>query len=173
MKRVYNHRFKKEMYDLAIGDYIATGEKEIIISTVLGPCIAVCLIDKLSGTVGMNHFMMPGASRGQDVRYGLDSTEKLIEEMVRAGASENRLKAKVFGGAVLTNYGEGARKSCNNVPFIEEYLASKKIPIEARDTGSYCGRRIYLCTSTYAVWLKKFNKEFYQKKCAAGGFEEF
>lgn len=173
MKRVYNHRFKKEMYDLVIGDYIATREKEIIISTILGPCIAVCLIDKLTGTVGMNHFMMPGASKGQDVRYGLDSTEKLIEEMVCAGASENRLKAKVFGGAVMTNHGQATSKSSDNVPFIEEYLASKKIPIEARDTGSHCGRRIYFCTTTYAVWLKKFNKEFYQKKFAAGGFEEF
>lgn len=173
LQRVFSHRFNKNMYDLNIGEYLATSEKEVLISTVLGPCVAVCLVDKVTGMAGMNHFMMPGASGGQDARYGHDSMERLLEEMMRGGASEKRLEAKVFGGAVMFRKAQESVPGNGNVSFIEEYLDLRKIPIQAKDTGNYYGRRIYYCTSTYSVWLKKFQRDPESSMCSFGGLEKY
>lgn len=40
---------------------MVTADWRISFSTVLGSCVAVCLLDPLVGVAGMNHFMLPEA----------------------------------------------------------------------------------------------------------------
>ena len=157
MHKLFSYQYQKYVYELFIGDYIATQEKDVLLSTVLGPCIAVCLADELSGVIGMNHFMLPGRSEEGDSRYGLDSTERLIEDMLEKGAELHRLKAKVFGGATLFKIGNKSVAD-SNVSCITDYLSHRNIPVEATDIGRDCGRRVFYCSTTYSVYLKRFAK---------------
>ncbi|MGV8776346.1 chemoreceptor glutamine deamidase CheD, partial [Pseudomonas aeruginosa] len=84
------------------GEYFASGE-DLVIVTVLGSCVSVCLRDPLNGIAGMNHFMLPERGLGGDpaspsARYGSHAMELLINRMLALGASRERLQAKVFGG---------------------------------------------------------------------------
>lgn len=159
MKR-FDHYNQKHLYELFIGDIVAVKEENVFLSTVLGPCIAVCLADKNSGVVGMNHFMLPGASGRNDARYGLDSMNRLLDEMVKKGAQLKRLTAKIFGGArmIVT---ANINVADSNVSFVEDYLTQQQIPVEASDIGSCYGRRLHYCSTTHDVHLKKFG----QKPC--------
>jgi chemotaxis protein CheD len=162
MIKKFSHHFQKHLYELYIGDYLATKEKDVVLSTVLGPCIAVCLSDKVSGVVGMNHFMLPGDSGRNDARYGLDSMNRLLGEMFNKGAHVRRMTAKVFGGARMLVTGNSVANA--NINFVNEYLQQRGITSDAADTGSCYARRIHFCSSTYAIHLKKFGQETCMEK---------
>ncbi|MCZ7127370.1 hypothetical protein O6380_23755, partial [Salmonella enterica subsp. enterica] len=84
---------------------------DVVLTTVLGSCVAACIRDEKAGVGGMNHFMLPDdENAGPDrvlsasMRYGCYALEVLINELLKMGARRERLEAKVFGGgAVLAN----------------------------------------------------------------------
>ena len=156
MIKRFHQDLQRNVYELFIGEYLALREKDVYLTTVLGPCIAVCLADKKAGVVGMNHFMLPGASGGDDARYGLDSMNKLLGDLTRQGANHSDLTARVFGGANVYKVSNNIADS--NIAFIEAFLKQQRIPVEASDLGDKCGRRLYFCSSTYTVQLKRFGQ---------------
>ncbi|MHB9095450.1 MAG: chemotaxis protein CheD [Eubacteriales bacterium] len=155
---------KKYVYLLFVGDYLITQEKDIMLSTVLGSCVAVCLADKATGIVGMNHFMLPGWSGSNDATYCLDATSRLITEMVNQGAPADRLRAKVFGGATMFRIGK-RNVAESNISSIFSFLSQHQIPVEAADTGEGCARRIYFCSNTYTVHVRSFGKALHPAQC--------
>ena len=91
------------MQDERAGDpmrqvYIAQGEDavsddpNIVISTVLGSCVSVCLWDRVALVGGMNHLLLPELknSSGEIDTVGAISMERLINRMVRLGAARER-----------------------------------------------------------------------------------
>ena len=50
--------------NIHIGEYYSTTEPAVI-TTVLGPCVAVCLYESGSGTAGMNHILLPDRYSGK------------------------------------------------------------------------------------------------------------
>lgn len=102
LNRYYDPYFACDAVKLLPGEYFASGE-DLVIVTVLGSCVSVCLRDPLNGIAGMNHFMLPERGLGGDpaspsARYGSHAMELLINRMLALGASRERLQAKVFGG---------------------------------------------------------------------------
>ena len=87
------------------GEYRVVTEPHVMITTVLGSCVAVCLQDSVARVGGMNHFLLaeptPGnvTNRADMQRYGIHAMELLINEMMRHGASRERLRAHLYGGA--------------------------------------------------------------------------
>jgi chemotaxis protein CheD len=61
---------------LMAGDYFATENGEVLY-TVVGSCIATCIYDKERKVAGMNHFLLPGMVRPDEMltsevgRYGM------------------------------------------------------------------------------------------------------
>lgn len=159
MIRRYNTRFDKPSCVLVAGDYFATGE-DMVLETVLGSCIAVCLFDERTGIAGMNHFMLP-ANRQPDSdakvgRYGTHAMELLINEMMHLGANRYDLKAKVFGGGNVNKMREGnLRVGDWNTRFAMDFLHTETIPVVASDTGGNNGRRIVLFTKGGNVKLRR------------------
>jgi chemotaxis protein CheD len=49
----------------------------------------------------MNHFLLPGATGDEGLRYGVQSMELLVNALLRKGARRDRLEVKLFGGAHL------------------------------------------------------------------------
>lgn len=80
--------------------HVAEGD-DVVLTTILGSCVAACIRDPVLGIGGMNHFLLPGATGDEGLRYGVQSMELLLNALLRKGARRERLEVKLFGGAHL------------------------------------------------------------------------
>ncbi len=160
MKKTYHAKLNCVTYELMAGEYLATQEPDVVLTTLLGSCVAVCLIDDLSGVIGMNHFMLPGrfahhhSAPVNDAKYGTCAIDLLVKDMVKAGARRNNLKAKVFGGGRIVEHFSMDIAS-SNTDFTKIYLENLAIPIIAEDLGGSWGRKLFFFSQTKEVLLKR------------------
>ncbi len=150
-------RFQKEEIPVFPGDCICSDE-DIVLSAILGSCIAVVLYDGAKKLGGLNHTMLsPEEAPDKSTLYGRYSLDTLLEEMLLKGAKQENLIAKVFGGASL--YNPSAPSSLQvgrgNISFAFQYLMEKRIPIRSSDTGDTISRKVYLFPQTGKVLLKR------------------
>lgn len=80
--------------------HVAEGD-DVVLTTILGSCVAACIRDPVARVGGMNHFLLPGATGDEGLRYGVQSMELLVNALLRKGARRDRLEVKLFGGAHL------------------------------------------------------------------------
>ncbi|MCG8517863.1 MAG: chemoreceptor glutamine deamidase CheD [Pseudomonadales bacterium] len=152
-----DRHFGRMATKLLPGEYYATRDTEVIV-TVLGSCVAACLLDPGSGVAGMNHFLLPDNGDGdqaRSARYGVHAMELLYNQLVALGADRRRIQAKVFGGGQviegMTHNPVGQR----NAVFVRDFLAREGIPLVAEDLLGDCARKVFLFTDTGQVWVKK------------------
>jgi chemotaxis protein CheD len=128
----------------------------VVIRTVLGSCIAVCLVDHHGRAAGMNHYVLPSSLDGQPgLRYGDFAIEQLILRMNWLGCRVGDLRAKIFGGAAVLPFGDAEDTvGTKNVTIAVEWLRSRSIPIVARRTGGEHGLLIRLYTATGVVMVR-------------------
>jgi chemotaxis protein CheD len=126
--------------------------------TILGSCVAVCLVDRTRGLGGMNHFLLPrGPRAATSPRFGDVALARLLKEMLARGAAHERLEAKLFGGArVLASTSVTRDLGLENVQIAVDFLAAEGIPLVARNTGGDRGRKLIFQTSDGVVWVKSF-----------------
>ena len=153
---------------LSPGEYFAS-EKKVIISTLLGSCVAACLWDEQNRVVGMNHFLLAHRryAKNEPVchteagKYGIHSMELLINEMMKLGAHRENLRAKAFGGASVLDISRRDNFSCVgevNSRFIVEFLQTDGIPLVASDLGGDVGRVIHFVSDDFSVYSRKMRK---------------
>lgn len=127
------------------GEYKVESDPNVVLSTILGSCVAACLRDPVAGIGGMNHFLLPGTggaalSGGDATRYGVHLMELLINGLLKKGARRDRLEAKIFGGAKtiasFSNVGE------QNAAFAVQFLKDEGIPVVGSSTGGDHGRKL-------------------------------
>lgn len=126
------------------GEFFVSADPNIVVTTILGSCVAACVRDPLAGVGGVNHFLLPGktpSSNGEpDERMGVHLMELLVNGLLKAGASRDRLEAKLFGGARtvkgLSDVG------AHNIEFARRFLKNERIKFVGGDTGGDLGRRI-------------------------------
>ena len=127
------------------GEWKVSNDPSVVLSTVLGSCVAACLRDPTNGVGGMNHFLLPGTGNtpmtgGDATRYGVHLMELLINGLLKKGARRDRLEAKIFGGAktisTFSNVGE------QNAAFAMQFLRDEGIPVVSSSTGGEHGRKI-------------------------------
>jgi chemotaxis receptor (MCP) glutamine deamidase CheD len=111
----------------------------MLLVTVLGSCVAACIRDPKTGIGGMNHFMLPEGGGDQhdmlssSARYGGYAMEVLVNQLVKLGASRNRLEAKVFGGAAVLRGFTTVNVGEMNSEFVLDYLRTERIRVVAED----------------------------------------
>ena len=146
------------------GEYYVTRGDEAI-STVLGSCISACVRDPVRNIGGMNHFMLPqDASTGGPnnwldpaiglaTRYGSHAMESLINDLLKLGATRERLEIKVFGGGrVLSGMTDvGAR----NIAFIHSFIELEGYTIAAQDVGGTQPRKVVYFPSSGRVKMRR------------------
>lgn len=166
MDTQFNNKLNRITYIIHPGEFHATGDP-VVISTVLGSCIAVALHDSTAGIGGMNHFLLPGSVDAGSVysttegRYGLFAMELLINQLLKLGARKERLQAKVFGGARMFTFDSASsveRVSDSNIAFALEYLRTEQIPIISQDVGKNYARKVLFLPDTFQVFLKGIRK---------------
>ena len=142
--------------------YISTDE--LIIKTVLGSCVAVCLWDTDLNFGGVNHYLLPlwNGEGLKTPKYGNIAIKKLIDKMLELGCKRENLKAKVFGGAAvlssITNESGFLNIGERNIDMAHTILAEEKIELVAQDTGGTNGRFLLFNTKTGIVHIKKIVK---------------
>lgn len=156
----YDRHFHSEAVKILPGEYYVT-QRDLLIVTVLGSCVAVCLRDRSNGIGGMNHFMLPGNTEegsnplSSSARYGVYAIEILINHLLKLGAQRRLFEAKVFGGAsVLRGFGSN-NVGKRNAEFVLDYLHTEGIQVVAQDLMETYPRKVYFFPKTGRVMLKK------------------
>ena len=126
------------------GEYRVSDDPNVVVSTLLGSCVAACIRDPVAVVGGMNHFLLPGedaSSRSPEVeRYGDYLMELLVNGLMKQGAHRDRLEAKLFGGArMMSGLSDIGQK---NAEFAESYLKYEGIKLVSKDLGGQRGRRL-------------------------------
>ncbi|MCW5625070.1 MAG: chemoreceptor glutamine deamidase CheD [Burkholderiales bacterium] len=155
----FDKSFDLDAAKLMPGEFFVT-ERDMVLVTTLGSCVAACIRDIRTGIGGMNHFMLPdggdvSSPTGTSARYGTYAMEVVINELLKRGAKRHQLEAKVFGGgnvlASMTTINVGQR----NADFVLKYLAVEDIPVRARDLLEEFPRKVYFFPRTGKVLVKR------------------
>jgi chemotaxis protein CheD len=163
MQRFWDPQLAHWTVKILPGEYYVCKTDEAI-STVLGSCISACVRDPVKNVGGMNHFMLPedvstgpnnwlDPAIGLATRYGSYAMESLINDLLKLGATRDRLEVKVFGGGrVLSGMTDvGSR----NISFVRSFLELEGYPIAAEDLGGTQPRKVVYFPATGRVKLRR------------------
>lgn len=134
-------RFIDRRVHVVQGDHsVSVREPGTMITTVLGSCIAACFRDPETGIGGMNHFLLPGGGDGNDIRYGVQAMEVLVNSLLAVGAERATLEVRLFGGArMLAGVNDiGSR----NIQFATEFVKDEGFKHVGGSLGGDSARRI-------------------------------
>jgi chemotaxis protein CheD len=160
--KYFDRHFQRHAMKILPGEFYATAKDEVIV-TVLGSCVAACLLDPVAMVGGMNHFMLPlsRVDQGHDVffaaRYGAAAMEYLINDLLHHGADRGRLVAKVFGGGKVMQ-GMSSDVGDQNITFVHTFLQQESIPIWSEDLGGTCPRKVYFFPHSGQVLVKRIDR---------------
>lgn len=159
----FDRNFNLDAAKIMPGEYYTT-QRDMILVTVLGSCVAACIRDQAIGIGGMNHFMLPDSGYEQgnplsaSARYGTYAMEIMINQLIKQGAKRGNLEAKVFGGGnvlrgfTLANVGE------RNAKFVLDFLATENIRVAAQDLLDIYPRKVYFFPKTGKVLVKRLRQ---------------
>lgn len=131
----------------------------VLVSTVLGSCVAVTMFSPSRGCGAICHAMLPeNAGRESDCRYVDTALRYIYEKLLEYGVG-NDLVVKLFGGAqVLNSSGVAPPKQTvgdQNVAMAVAMLASMGLAVTVCDTGGTRGRKLYFCTRSGNVFVRR------------------
>ena len=94
-----------EKYHVASGNYHVSRNTLLILQAFLGTCVGVALYDEETGVGGLAHLLLPEpvseGSSDQPEKYASTGFPIFLRALYDQGASKNRLKAFVAGGALV------------------------------------------------------------------------
>jgi len=144
--------------------YLKPGEifvsrKPALVSTVLGSCVAVTMFSASRGFGAICHAMLPeNAGREDDIRYVDTALRHLYRCIVKHGVGSD-LVVKMFGGAQVLDVGDSRSTKLTigeqNIAKADEVLDSLGFTVAARDTGGMYGRKLFFCTRSGDVYLRR------------------
>jgi chemotaxis protein CheD len=159
IRRNWDGRLGHWVAKILPGEYYVTLHDEAL-TTVLGSCIAACIRDPVLGAGGMNHFMLPedtggsewGEAGTQSTRYGSAAMERLVNDLLKAGARRERLEVKLFGGGRIL--ASNTRIGERNIDFAHEWLETEGFDVIREDVGGNSPRRVIYFPSSGRALVK-------------------
>lgn len=154
----FDRDFGRHAVKVLPGEFFVA-DNDVVLSTVLGSCVAACIWDRSAGIGGMNHFMLPDDGgtfdpAGVAGRYGGFAMERLINELLKRGARKAFFEAKVFGGGhVMSNF--TVRVGQRNADFVLSFLRTEGIEVAAQDLLDVHARRVAFFAATGRVLCKR------------------
>lgn len=128
------------------------------LTTILGPCVAVCLFDRAREVGGMNHFLLAsgGAAGRERSRYGDTSCEDLVQCFFASGSRPGDLEARIVGGANVGRAAIPAGESLGerNAEMARGVLRRHGITVGFEDTGGGNARRLRFRTGVGILEVK-------------------
>ncbi|WP_051309127.1 chemotaxis protein CheD [Desulfogranum japonicum] len=155
---------EKAVY-LLPGDYhFATSPT--LIHTVLGSCISVVLFDPKTRYGAMCHAVFDTTGRSTKVhdcmKYIDCAMERMFEDFLVHRIKPAHLTVKLFGGAAMINSRTVAsdliQPGAKNVSLARKLLHEKGCVVTSEDCGGSEGRKIFFCSHTGDIFLKKIRR---------------
>ncbi|HEV8497616.1 MAG TPA: chemotaxis protein CheD [Gemmatimonadaceae bacterium] len=147
-----------------VADY-AVAASGTIATIGLGSCVAIILYDGVAHVGGMAHVLLPNEAMSRDrsnpAKFPASAVPLLLDEMRLLGATRERVRAKIVGGASMfanlipaggINIGE------RNITAVRGALSEAKVPIVAEDVGSDHGRSVFLFLDDGRVEVRSLKK---------------
>lgn len=140
---------------------IAVGKAPDILTTVLGSCVAVIVYSPQTKAGGIAHVMLPYPTRGSKEvgKFASTAVPALVKKVKAILSSNDRLFAKLVGGAVMLSFGEDSFFNDigeKNARVSREILEKYHIPVVAEDIGGSKGRRVEFDLNTGDVIISVF-----------------
>lgn len=140
-------------------------DPNVITTLGLGSCIGIALYDPVTRIGGLAHIMLPDSTKIRNnaniAKFADTGITELVNQMVRAGASRQRMVAKIAGGArmfevagtnTIGNIGQ------KNAEASKQKLRELGIRLIAEDTGLNYGRTVELHCATGEYYIKSVGK---------------
>jgi chemotaxis protein CheD len=157
-----------EVIKVGMADLKVCISPDTITTLGLGSCVGIAIRDPLTGIGGLAHVMLPDSKQIKDnsniPKFADTGIEELVRCVVQAGASKNRLVAKIAGGAQMfafQNKSNLVRVGERNVEASKAKLKELGIPILAEDTGENFGRTVVFSPETGEFLIRAVGKEPY------------
>ncbi|MEM9248319.1 MAG: chemotaxis protein CheD [Pseudomonadota bacterium] len=144
---------------VAQGEFEVASEPNVVLSTLLGSCVAACIWDPDLGIGGMNHIVLPERAGGRvsDNFAGVNAMELLINGIIKQGGRRPHLQAKLFGGASMI--AGLSTVGVRNAEFATEFLEREGIPCLSTSLGGDAGRRVQFWPATGRARQKLMPKD--------------
>lgn len=155
--------YQIEVVKLLPNEYFVTSDN-MMLTTVLGSCVAACIRDPIAGVGGMNHFMLPATDDGvhnaamSSMRYGNYAMEVLLNALYERGARRERLEVKVFGGGRVLADMVSTRVGEANADFVLNYLHARQIQVKAQDLKDVHPRHVQYFPLNGQARVRRFRK---------------
>ncbi len=138
---------------------VVVAREPVLVSTVLGSCVAVTLFSPSCGVGAICHAMLPdNAGRDEDLRYVDTALRHIFRKVTGYGAGKD-LVVKLFGGAKVLDIGNVGSPAITvgekNVARALEILDSLGLTATSVDTGGVVGRKLFFCTRNGDVYLRR------------------
>ncbi|MGQ4555864.1 chemotaxis protein CheD [Halobellus sp. GM3] len=159
-----------ERIKVGIADYAVAENDSTLVTSGLGSCVGIALVDAEAGVAGLAHAMLPSAGDaeraddarrdGTEAKYVDTAVPGLIESMTAAGADPSRIEARIAGGSAMFEFtaGDGGVGE-RNVGAAESVLAGHDIRIVGRDVGGDYGRSLRFEAATGELVIQRAHGE--------------
>lgn len=140
-----------ENHIVGISDCKASNNADdVIVTYALGSCIGAALYDDKAKVGGLLHFLLPDSyysskRHGNNPHMYADTgLQSLLNMLISLGASRERLKAKLVGGANMLKNSGLLDIGKRNAEAALDLLNKENIPIAASSIGGSVGRSMWL-----------------------------
>jgi len=141
-----------------MGNLTTCNDRDKIINTFVGSCVALCLYDSKQKMGGLAHIMIPGkGSKKQTTILPAKFSENAFERLIEKFGESNDIVAKIVGGAHIFKHENGNGLfdvGKKNTDFIKNLLEERNIPLISEDIGKNFGRWVHLEIKTGLVTIK-------------------
>ena len=141
-------------HHVASGSFYVSKNAPMVLQAFLGTCVGVALYDEDAGVGGLVHLLLSEpvseTSSFQPEKYASTGLPIFLNALYEEGASKDRLKASIAGGALVGPVDStdlcldiGGR----TVEIVMRFLKEEKIQIEKSETGGFftCCLNLNLC----------------------------
>lgn len=155
-----------ELIKVGMADLNVGKDSDVLTTLGLGSCIGLTLYDPVTKVGGLVHYMLPDSTKlknnGNIAKFGDTGIRELLDRVIKAGAVQRRLVAKIAGGACMfeiSGMSTVGNVGARNTEQAKAMLAELKIPLIAEDTGLNYGRTVELDCSNGNFVIKAVGKD--------------
>jgi len=155
-----------ELVKVGIADLNIVKAPNLIRTSGLGSCVGLILFDKTNELAGLAHIMLPDSVLANKTnvniaKYADTAIPELISRLIKAGAKERNLQAKMAGGAQMFQFQTSSdlmRIGPRNVEAIKQQLIKYKIKLISEDVGGNSGRTIEFNPKSCELMIRTVNQ---------------
>jgi chemotaxis protein CheD len=138
-------------------------ERPLVVSTILGSCLAITMYSPRLSLGGMCHAVLPSSSGERSMKYIDQAFAYMLQHFARLGVGREKIEVKLFGGADTlrtttrqVRAPQTATIGRQNIVTARAMIEREGLRLAASDLGGSLGRKILFYSHTGEIFLKRF-----------------